>query len=136
MLLPIFWISYELGQYLFVGFIMLIIPFFVLMLYISFTMRQFYQWEFSPDGFVRKSILYRTKQRFSYADISTWQIRYRKGTNSRNEYIPNYEEVAIWTHNKKHFIFDEIDFSNFNEMRDYFVQQCENYGIEMAEYRR
>lgn len=109
-------------------------PFIVLIFYLNFTLSHLFEWEFLEDQFTRKKILWRTQKKHNYADISSYKERRRFGTVSRNESLPNYNEIVVWMKDKQSFTFDEIDFSNYNAMRDYFIERCQAHEVEVADY--
>jgi len=71
---------------------------------------------------------------YSYSEISSYQERQRFGNRNSRDYIPDYSEIAIWLLNKNGFQFDEIDFVNYKEMKDFFIARCEENGIDPAPY--
>lgn len=116
-----------------------VIPFFIilafLLTYFQFTLqKRFWQWEFYDQYLIRKNLLGFKRQKVNYRDISSWQIRERFGSESGKEYIPNYTEIAFWIKHKEGLSFDEIDYSNYQIMADFFISKMAALQIEAAPY--
>jgi len=112
------------------------IIFVVVVFYFQFIVQnRFKKWGFFGDYFVLHNLYGLNRKKFLYSAVTAYQVRERFGSQSGNEGIPNYTEMAIWINHTINISFDEIDYENYAGMEIFFTQKMESIGLEMAPYR-